>query len=43
MVKGKSMSKDKTSFDDWVDDLEQGEQPEACSIDNLDSCETCGS
>lgn len=28
------------SFDDWVKDLEEGEQPEACNIDNPD-CESC--
>jgi len=29
-------------FDDWIEDMEDGEQPEACSIDNAD-CENCGS
>tara|TARA_R100001244_G_scaffold132307_1_gene108024 strand:- start:3416 stop:3580 length:165 start_codon:yes stop_codon:yes gene_type:complete len=31
-----------TGFDDWLDNLEDKEQPEACSIDNPD-CENCGS
>jgi len=30
------------SFNDWVEDLENQEQPEQCSIDNPD-CEACGS
>jgi hypothetical protein len=30
------------SFANWVDELENAEQPEACSIDNPD-CEACGS
>jgi len=29
-------------FDDWVSDLEEGEQPKACAIDDPD-CEACGS
>lgn len=29
-------------FDAWIQDLEEEEQPEACSIDNPD-CENCGS
>ena len=29
-------------FDDWLNDLEEKEQPQACSIDNPD-CENCGS
>tara|TARA_R110000765_G_scaffold291712_1_gene387427 strand:+ start:203 stop:370 length:168 start_codon:yes stop_codon:yes gene_type:complete len=29
-------------FDSWIMDLEDQEQPEACSIDNPD-CENCGS
>jgi hypothetical protein len=32
----------KDSFNDWVEDLENQEQPEQCSIDNPD-CEACGS
>ena len=34
-------SRDNT-FDSWIIDLEEKEQPEACSIDNED-CENCGS
>jgi hypothetical protein len=30
------------SFDSWLGDLEEKEQPQACSIDNPD-CEACGS
>lgn len=29
-------------FADWVNELEQAEQPQACSIDNPE-CEACGS
>jgi hypothetical protein len=32
----------KNTFDSWIVDLEEQEQPEACSIDNED-CENCGS
>ena len=30
------------NFDDWVNALEEGEQPKACAIDDPD-CEACGS
>ena len=30
------------TFDSWLVDLEDKEQPQACSIDNPD-CENCGS
>ena len=30
------------SFANWLEDLEDKEQPEQCSIDNPD-CENCGS
>ena len=30
------------NFDDWISDMEEGEQPQACTIDNPD-CENCGS
>jgi len=30
------------TFDSWIVDLEEAEQPNACSIDNPD-CENCGS
>lgn len=29
-------------FSDWINNLEEKEQPKACSIDNPD-CENCGS
>lgn len=31
-----------SSLDDFIEDLEEKEQPEQCSIDNPD-CENCGS
>ncbi len=30
------------TWDSWVNDLEEKEQPEACSVNNPD-CENCGS
>jgi len=30
------------TFDSWIVDLEGGDQPDACSIDDED-CEACGS
>ena len=40
------MNKDETkkpdSMDEWLTDLSEKEQPEACSIDDPD-CEACGS
>ena len=33
---------EENSFDSWLGDLEEKEQPQACSIDNPD-CEACGS
>jgi len=35
-------AKMKDDFNDWVTGLEEGEQPEACAIDDPD-CEACGS
>lgn len=32
----------RSTWDSWLGDLEEKEQPEACSIDNPD-CEACGS
>ena len=32
----------KDIFANWIEDLEEKEQPESCSIDNPD-CENCGS
>ena len=29
-------------FESWLSELEEGQQPEACDINNPD-CETCGS
>jgi len=40
-IKRADESKQNT-FDSWLIDLEDKEQPEACSIDNPD-CENCGS
>ena len=40
-IKKSDESRDNT-FDSWIVDLEEKEQPEACSIDNED-CENCGS
>ena len=31
-----------STFDSWIVDLEDGEQPDTCSIDDED-CEACGS
>jgi hypothetical protein len=41
------MSKDKktevdTTWDAWLNDMSDREQPDACSVDNPD-CEACGS
>ena len=33
----------KEVFDNWIEDLEEQEQPEACSIDDDEDCEVCGS
>jgi len=41
MAKRAEESKQET-FDSWVEDLVEQEQPEACSIDD-DDCEACGS
>jgi len=30
------------SFNTWIEELEEGEQPEACDVNNSD-CENCGS
>jgi|TARA_R110002126_G_scaffold72251_2_gene180640 hypothetical protein len=38
----KSDGSKKDTFDSWIVDLEDQEQPEACSIDDED-CENCGS
>ena len=32
----------KYTFDSWVDELEEKDQPDACSLDDED-CENCGS
>jgi len=38
-----SINKDlENDFNNWVENLEKQEQPEACSIDNPD-CDSCGS
>ena len=38
----KSEESAKDTFDSWVNNLEDQEQPNACSIDDED-CEACGS
>jgi len=45
--KTKQMSKDRekevdTTWDAWLNDMSDREQPDACSVDNPD-CEACGS
>jgi len=35
-------NQEEDSFSSWLNDLEDKEQPQACSIDNPD-CEACGS
>jgi hypothetical protein len=35
-------AQEENSFDSWLGDLEEKDQPQACSIDNPD-CEACGS
>jgi hypothetical protein len=45
MDKGKQKSAEEVAesvFDNWIQDLEEKEQPESCSIDDED-CEACGS
>lgn len=37
-----SQNPNEDSFDSWLGDLEEKDQPQACSIDNPD-CEACGS
>jgi hypothetical protein len=37
-----SQTPNEDSFDSWLGDLEEKEQPQACSIDDPD-CEACGS
>lgn len=32
---------EKTNFEDWVKDLEDGEQPTTCNIENPENCESC--
>jgi len=38
----KSEESQNDTFESWIIDLEEGEQPDACSIDDPD-CENCGS
>jgi|TARA_Y100000015_G_scaffold43134_1_gene52423 hypothetical protein len=38
----KSEEASKDTFDSWVEDLEEAEQPDACNIHDED-CEACGS
>lgn len=37
-----SQNTEEDSFSSWLNDLEEKEQPQACSVDNPD-CEACGS
>lgn len=37
-----SQNAEENSFDSWLTDLEDKEQPQACSIDDPE-CEACGS
>ena len=38
------MEKQSTStFDNWLNELEEIETPSACSIENGEDCEACGS
>lgn len=37
-----AQNQEEDSFSSWLTDLEDKEQPQACSIDNPD-CEACGS
>tara|TARA_B100000780_G_scaffold216079_1_gene155406 strand:+ start:1812 stop:1964 length:153 start_codon:yes stop_codon:yes gene_type:complete len=37
-----SQNSQEDSFDSWLGDLEEKEQPQACSIDDPE-CEACGS
>tara|TARA_B100000767_G_C19637383_1_gene481007 strand:- start:431 stop:583 length:153 start_codon:yes stop_codon:yes gene_type:complete len=37
-----SLNPKEASFDSWLNDLEDKEQPQACSIDDPE-CEACGS
>lgn len=39
---GASMDAPKDSFDQFIEELAQQEQPEQCSIDNPE-CDSCGS
>ena len=46
-IKTKQMSKERetdvdTTWDAWLNDMSDREQPDACSVDNPD-CEACGS
>jgi hypothetical protein len=36
------MENNTSSFDNWLNDLEDAKQP-TCNIDNPDDCEACGS
>ncbi len=38
----KSEESKQNTFDSWVDDLEEQEQPKACNLDDED-CDNCGS
>jgi hypothetical protein len=39
---GASMDAPKDSFDQWIEELADRDQPQ-CSIDNPEECDSCGS
>ena len=41
-IEDKNKEAARDTWDSWINDLEEKEQPEACSIDDPD-CENCGS
>ena len=41
-MKKKAEQSQKDTFDSWIVDLEEKEQPEACDIDDPE-CDNCGS
>jgi|TARA_R110002074_G_scaffold395345_1_gene583657 hypothetical protein len=41
-LRNKSEEVARNTWDSWIVDLEEADQPDACSIDD-DDCEACGS
>jgi hypothetical protein len=41
-IKRNIVDKENNSFDNWLNDLEDQDQP-TCNIDNPEDCEACGS